>query len=151
VTFDLSATEPEVQTGLNEVWLAFGFNTFRIIINPLTWMEPGPERWQNLKALWPYAAREVFLVAGTIAMSQLPLLSSPRTRLRRRVAWLVSGLFFACAAAVVYERLDFLWRESPSAPHTSFHPGFLRFGAWLAPAAFALAGIATILRRNEVA
>ena len=152
VTFLFTAPEPEVKTGLDELWHAFRFSSFRqIIMIPLTWLEPGPERWRNLMTFWNYAVREVLFVVGTIAMSQLPLLSSPRTRLRRRGAWLVSGLFFACAAALVYERIVFLRMQSTSAPHTLFHPGFLGFGAWLAPGAFALAGTATILRRKEVA
>jgi hypothetical protein len=151
VTFQFSATEPEVQTGLDELCSAFRFSTLSTIVIPLTWMAPGPERWQNLKVFWDDAVREVLLVAGSITMSQLPFLSSPRTRLRPRVAWLLSCLFFACAAAGVYGRFEFLQMQSPSESHSFFHPGYLRFGAWLAPGAFALAGTATVLRRNEVA
>ena len=145
VTFYYMSTDRSVQTGMEEILFAFDFTILRIM------MEPGLDRWQSLKLLWDDAACEVHIVAGSIAMSQLPLLTSPQIRLRRPVIWLVSGLFFACAAAFVYKRLNFIWMQSSSGLDPNQAPGFLGFGAWLAPAAFAFAGIATILRRNEAA
>lgn len=105
VTFDYISNDRSVKTGMEEIYFAFDFTILRIM------MELDVDIWKSLK----HAACEVYIVAGSIAMSQLPLLTSPQIRLRRRVIWLVSGLFFACAAVVVYKRLDFIWMQSSSA------------------------------------
>ena len=150
VSFIIAPTEPTVSTGLDELWTAFRFSTFQTIVIPLTWMEPGPERWQNLKVLWDDAVREVLLVAGCIAMSQLPLLSSRRFTMPSRLRWVLASLFLVCVASTVYSQIEFIAMQSPS-DHVFQRSGYLRFGAWLSPISFALAGVATILRRNEVA
>jgi hypothetical protein len=146
-TFLLSPTEPDVSIGLDRVSNAFSLDIFATIITPLTWMPPGPKRWQNLQSLWDDALRDVLLVVGYISLAQLPLLSSRHIAVRPLACWILIALFLACAAIAVYENLEFVATQS-SPFHSFYRGGYLCFGAWLPPVLFAFAAVATFMRRK---